>query len=222
MENWNENQRTVHDGVLNNSTWPEDWRLAISPVTIQTARAFAAWTHRQLVPPADAEFVIGVQSHCAALVGVVFIDRPASWRDDGCTAEITCLSTDGTPHACTALLDAAWSTARAEGYQRLIINACLEVCDTSPRAARFRPARRLPAWQDQGDPYAGDGTAGVLREIRTASDLWETDVTTDRLSLYDEDIAHRSYAGRDHSAGVEVPAAAITDTRLPRHGGLGR
>ncbi|MFC5814150.1 XF1762 family protein [Nonomuraea harbinensis] len=93
----------------------------IAPVTIQTARAFAAWTHPHLAPPADAEFVIGVHSGRGALVGVVFIDRPGRWAlDDGRTAEITCLSTDGTPNACSALLGAAWRAIRSKGCRRLM------------------------------------------------------------------------------------------------------
>ncbi len=116
MEHWDDIQNTIHN--LNRS---EDRRLVITPVTFQTAWAFTARTHPALAPPADAEFVIGAQSGRGALVGVVFVDRPGRWAlDDGHTAEITCLSTDGTPNACSALLGAAWRAIRSKGYRRLI------------------------------------------------------------------------------------------------------
>jgi len=114
MEHWND----IHNTSLNNS---RNWRLVISAVTSQTARAFAAWAHPHIALPADAEFVIGAQSDRGALVGVVLVDRPGRWAlDDGRTAEITCLVTDGTPNACPALLSAAWRAIRSKGYRRLI------------------------------------------------------------------------------------------------------
>ncbi|WP_049556521.1 XF1762 family protein [Nonomuraea sp. SBT364] len=139
MENCNEIQKTVHDGSLNN---PER-RLAISPVTIQTARAFVAWTHRYLAPPAEAEFVIGVQSGRGALVGVVFVDQ----SHDDRTAEITCLSTDGTPNACSALHGAAWRASRSRGYQRLIACTLADEPGTSFSAAGYQRVTSYGLWQ---------------------------------------------------------------------------
>ncbi|MFI1092113.1 XF1762 family protein [Streptomyces sp. NPDC020917] len=40
--------------------------------------------------------------------------------DTGWTAEVTRLATDGTPNACGCLYGAAWRTARAAGYERII------------------------------------------------------------------------------------------------------
>ncbi|MGI5490403.1 hypothetical protein [Microtetraspora malaysiensis] len=46
----------------------------------------------------------------------MFVDRLASRVfDDGGTAEIVCLSTDGTPKACSTLLGAVCRSARATG-----------------------------------------------------------------------------------------------------------
>ncbi|MCA2178429.1 hypothetical protein LDL08_19765 [Nonomuraea glycinis] len=139
----------------------------ISPITIGTARAFTAWTHRHLAPPVDAEFVIGVQSAGGALVGVAFVDRPICRAfDDGHTAEVTCLSTDGTPNACSALLGAAWRLSRAKGYRRLIAHTRTDEPGTSLRAAGFRrvahPAAR---WDKAGRADRGAGLSRILWEI---------------------------------------------------------
>jgi hypothetical protein len=167
MENWNEIQNTVHDAELNNPAWSKDWRLVISPVTIRTARAFTAWTHRHLAPPVDAEFVIGVQSAGGALVGVAFVDRPICRTfDDDYTAEITCLSTDGTPNACSALLGAAWRLSRAEGYRRLIAHTRTDESGTSLRAAGFRRvAYPAAGWGKASRADRGAGLGRVLWEI---------------------------------------------------------
>lgn len=167
MENSNEIQKTVHDGKLNNPARSEDRRLVISPVTIRTARAFTAWTHRHLAPPVDAEFAIGVQSAGGTLVGVAFVDRPVCWVfDDDRTAEVTCLSTDGTPNACSALLGAAWRLSRAEGYRRLIAHTRTDESGTSLRAAGFhRVADPAAGWDRASRADRRAGLGRVLWEI---------------------------------------------------------
>lgn len=49
------------------------------------------------------------------------VGRPVSRnRDDGITAEVTRLCTNGTQNACSMLYAAAWRTAKAMGYKRII------------------------------------------------------------------------------------------------------
>ncbi len=169
MENWNEIQENAYGGWLNNPERRKNPRLVISPVTIRTARAFVAWTHRYLAPPAAAEFITSVQTGTGTLVGVVFVDRPTEWVfDDGGTAEVVCLATDGMPNACSALLGAAWRAARAEGYRRLIAYTRIDEPGASLRAAGFRLVPRPLTWQDRSrSPQGSDGVARVLWEIRT-------------------------------------------------------
>ncbi|MDX3106905.1 XF1762 family protein [Nonomuraea angiospora] len=114
-------------------------RLTIVPVALRTARAFIAWSHRDLLPPRGAKFAIGVSTENGTLVGVVTAGRPAAHIfNDGLTIEITRLATDGTPNACSALLGAAWRAAKAMGYRRLITYARADEPGTSFRAAGFR------------------------------------------------------------------------------------
>lgn len=54
------------------------------------------------------------------LVGVVIVGRPVSRiRDDGMTAEVTRLCTDGTPNACSFLYGKAARAAFALGFDRI-------------------------------------------------------------------------------------------------------
>ncbi|MDF5757608.1 XF1762 family protein [Spongiactinospora sp. TRM90649] len=152
MENWNGTSATT--GGLTTSTRRH---LAITPVRLRTARAFVTWTHRYLAPPADAEIILGVQAG-TSLAGVVFVGALACWRhDDGHTAEIVCLSTDGTPNACSALLGAARRAARTKGYRRLIV--------------RTRPGESGASLRAAGShPMPGRAVDGALWEIRTVGD----------------------------------------------------
>jgi hypothetical protein len=126
MENLNELRTNIDSCRLTNSIRSENQRLLVSPIPVQTARAFTAWTHRNLVAPIDAEFVFGARNDRATLVGVVFAGPPRSWiGDDGATAEILCMSTDGTPNADRVLLGAVWWAAQAKGYQRMAVSALL-------------------------------------------------------------------------------------------------
>ncbi|WP_197048778.1 XF1762 family protein [Streptosporangium roseum] len=144
----------------------------ISPVTIRTARAFVAWAHRRLGPPPGAKFAVAVQTTDGTLVGVVLVGRPVARAfDDGRTAEVTQLATDGTPNACSALLGAAWRGARAMGYCRLITYTRADEPGTSLCAAGYRRvADRAPrdGWDTPSRPRAfrgADNLARVLWEI---------------------------------------------------------
>nr|WP_199565773.1 XF1762 family protein [Spongiactinospora rosea] len=130
-----------------------------------------AWQHRHLGPPPGAKFAIGVAT-TEALVGVVMVGRPVARAfDDGLTAEVTRLATDGTPNACSALLGAAWRTARAMGYRRLITYTRAGEPGTSLHAAGLRrvadrPPR--PGWNPPARPRTagcGDGVQRTLWEI---------------------------------------------------------
>jgi hypothetical protein len=57
---------------------------------------------------------------------------------DGYTAEVTRLATDGTRNACSALYGAAWRAARAIGYRRMISYTLPEEGGASLRGAGWR------------------------------------------------------------------------------------
>lgn len=67
---------------------------------------------------------------------MVIVGRPVSRHlDDGWTAEVTRLCTDGSRNACSLLYAAAWRACRAMGYQRLITYILDSEPGTSLRAA---------------------------------------------------------------------------------------
>ncbi|MCG5215467.1 XF1762 family protein [Streptosporangium sp. KLBMP 9127] len=150
--------------------------MVIAPITLRTARAFVAWSHRYLLSPQGGNYAIGVNTTDGTLVGVVIADRPIIRAfDDGHTIEITRLSTDGTPNACSALLSAAWRAAKAMGYRRLITYALASEPGTSLRAAGLRRVAIRPTHTERDalarrrQSHGTDGVTRVLWEITRTS-----------------------------------------------------
>jgi hypothetical protein len=88
-------------------------------IGLDEANAFVSQHHRHHQPVVGHLFSIG-----AALgdniVGVAIVGRPvARVRDDGLTAEVTRLCTDGTKDACSFLYGACARAAFALGFKRI-------------------------------------------------------------------------------------------------------
>ena len=94
--------------------------LELVPIKQSEAKAFVKQYHRHHKPPVGSIFQIACANE-KGIVGVAIIGRPvARMLDNGWTAEVTRLCTDGTKNACSMLYAAAWRAARAMGYKRLI------------------------------------------------------------------------------------------------------
>lgn len=88
-------------------------------VELAEANAFVSQHHRHHIPVIGHLFSLGAQVD-NEIVGVVIVGRPVSRiRDDGETAEVTRLCTDGTKNACSFLYGAASRGAFALGYRRI-------------------------------------------------------------------------------------------------------
>lgn len=88
-------------------------------IDLSEANAFVKQHHRHHKPAVGHLFSIGAAMG-DKIVGVVIVGRPVSrHRDDGCTAEVTRLCTDGTRNACSFLYGAAARAAFALGFQRI-------------------------------------------------------------------------------------------------------
>ena len=112
--------------------------LQLQPITLAEAHAFVAAVHRHHAPSVGGKFAIGVNDG-TGVVGVGVGGRPVARHfDDGWTAEVTRLATDGTPNACSILYAAAWRAARAMGYVRLVTYTLPEEGGASLRAAGWR------------------------------------------------------------------------------------
>jgi hypothetical protein len=154
--------------------------LARTPVTLREANEFVARHHRHRPPPQGHRFCTGVGTTDGRLVGVVVVGRPvARFLDDGHTAQVSRLATDGTPNACSALLGAAWLAARALGYRRLITYTRADESGASLRAAGYRPVAHLPARSGWDCPSRARNTAPVERAPRIR---WEIGQHTPHLA----------------------------------------
>lgn len=112
--------------------------LEIVPTTIRAACSFVAQHHRHHRPPRGAILAIGAAKD-GRIVGVAMLGRPVARRlQDGWTAEVIRLATDGTRNACSLLYGAAWRAARALGYRRLVTYTLPEEGGASLRASGWR------------------------------------------------------------------------------------
>lgn len=94
-------------------------RLKHVRIGLDEANAFVAQHHRHHKPVVGHLFSLGAVAG-EKVVGVAIVGRPvARMRDDGATAEVTRLCTDGTKNACSFLYGATARAAFALGYSRI-------------------------------------------------------------------------------------------------------
>jgi hypothetical protein len=88
-------------------------------IDLAEANAFVKQHHRHHRPVVGHLFSLGA-SIGDRIVGVAIVGRPVSrFRDDGLTAEVTRLCTDGTRNACSFLYGASARAVFALGFQRI-------------------------------------------------------------------------------------------------------
>lgn len=152
-------------------------RLTVVPITFKTACEFVTRLHRHHKKPVGHKFSIGVIDESGELRGVAMVGRPvARAYDDGLTAEVNRTCTDGCPNANSALYGAAWRTAKAMGYTRLITytqdgesGASLRGAGWSvvaQRAARGSWAESSVQLREAKDPVGNGGVQRTLWESR--------------------------------------------------------
>lgn len=110
--------------------------LRVRPITLRAANAEVQRLHRHHQAVRGCLFCLSVVEQDGAIRGVAIVGRPvARMLQDGVTAEVTRVATDGTPNACSMLYGAAWRAARAIGYRRLITYTLPEEGGASLRGA---------------------------------------------------------------------------------------
>lgn len=123
-------------------------------VGLDEANAFVAAHHRHHNPVAGHLFSIGAELG-GKIVGVVIVGRPVSrMRDDGVTAEVTRLCTDGTRNACSFLYGAASRAAFALGFRRVGTYILATESGASLRASGWRMIgeTRAESWHRNSRP----------------------------------------------------------------------
>lgn len=94
--------------------------MEIKPITLRDANAFIIKYHRHHGKAQGCKFCLGVYDD-NILHGVAIVGRPVSrGLDDGMTAEVTRLCTDGTFNACSMLYSRCARASKAMGYKKII------------------------------------------------------------------------------------------------------
>lgn len=116
--------------------------IELTPIFQKEARVFIEKYHRHHKSFVGSIFQIGA-SIDGKLVGVVVVGRPVARRlQDGYTAEVTRLCTDGSRNVCSKLYSAAWKAAKAMGYKRLITYILESEPGTSLKASGWKEIGR--------------------------------------------------------------------------------
>lgn len=129
-------------------------RLSLVRVSLAEANAFVVAHHRHHQRVVGHIFSLGA-ARGDHIVGVVIVGRPvARMRDDGETAEVTRLCTDGTKNACSFLYGAAARAAFALGFRRVGTYILASEPGTSLTAAGWRKIGEVPgrSWDTPSRP----------------------------------------------------------------------
>lgn len=119
-------------------------RLQHVRIDLAEANAFVAQHHRHHKPVVGHLFSLGAVAG-DKIVGVCIVGRPvARRRDDGMTAEVTRLCTDGTKNACSFLYGAAARASFALGFTRIGTYILASEPGTSLTAAGWRLIGETP------------------------------------------------------------------------------
>lgn len=122
-------------------------KFATVRIDLAEANAFVAEHHRHHKPVVGHLFSLGAAisdgvvdgERSSLIVGVAIVGRPvARMRDDGITAEVTRLCTDGTKDACSFLYGASARAAFALGFKRIGTYILASEPGTSLTAAGWR------------------------------------------------------------------------------------
>jgi len=114
-------------------------KLFLTPITQREAFAFIREHHRHHAAPRGSIIQVAVSDDDYRVRGVAVVGRPVARRlQDGWTAEVVRVATDGAPNACSMLYGACWKAVRALGYRRLITYTLPEEGGASLRGAGWR------------------------------------------------------------------------------------
>ena len=110
--------------------------IELRPITRDAAFDFIRANHRHHDVPVGGLWWQSVHDDAGRLVGVAITGRPvARPLDDGLTAEVTRLCTDGTSNACSMLYSAARRVAIDKGFRRGLTYILASESGASLRAA---------------------------------------------------------------------------------------
>lgn len=133
--------------------------MTVAPLTLKCANDFVIQNHRHHGKVQGCKFCIGAVDEKGKLRGVAITGRPVSrYLDNGTTAEITRLCTDGFKNACSFLYAACARIAKEMGYTKIITYILITENGASLKAA---------GWSEQG--VCGGGNWNVKSRPRNNS-----------------------------------------------------
>ncbi|MCZ7375310.1 MULTISPECIES: XF1762 family protein [unclassified Micromonospora] len=150
-------------------------RPRVRPISYRQACAYISGHHQQRERPQGHTFSLGLTNQAGHLIGVAMVGRPdVRHHDDGLTAEVTRLATDGPRNAHSVLLAAAWRVARRMGYRRMITYTRTDRPAAGLRAAGWKVVTETP-------PAHGRNRLSRHRAPRSTGDATRThwQVTTE-------------------------------------------
>ena len=113
-------------------------KLELAPLDQETAFDFIRQYHRHHEPPPGDILRVGIVLD-GELVGAATWGRcVARELNDGFTAEITRVCSDGTPNVCSMLYGACVRMALAAGYRKVVSYVLASETGASAKAAGFR------------------------------------------------------------------------------------
>lgn len=94
--------------------------MTIVPISLKQANTYVLTYHRHHKAVVGHKFSIGLTNGTPDLLGCAIVGRPvARMLDDGFTAEVTRLCTNGQENACSMLYSACRRIAKEMGYKRI-------------------------------------------------------------------------------------------------------
>ena len=133
--------------------------MTVVPLTLKCANDFVIQNNRDDGKVKGFKYSIGAVDEKAELRGVAITGRPVSrYLDNGTTAEITRLCTDGFKNACSFLYAACARIAKEMGYTKIITYILITENGASLKAA---------GWSEQG--VCGGGNWNVKSRPRNNS-----------------------------------------------------
>lgn len=133
--------------------------MTVVPLTLKCANDFVIQNHRHHGKVQGCKFCIGAVDEKGKLRGVAITGRPVSrYLDNGTTAEITRLCTDGFKNACSFLYAACARIAKEMGYTKIITYILITENGASLKAA---------GWSERG--VCGGGNWNVKSRPRNNS-----------------------------------------------------
>lgn len=141
--------------------------MRLIPVTMRFCNEFILARHRHSGKVRGCKFCVGAADGDGSIRGVAVTGRPVSRHlDDGLTAEVTRLCTDGFPNACSFLYGACARIAKEMGYEKILTYTLAAENGASLRASGWicvEGQRGGGNWNVPGRPRADSPNTGPKR-----------------------------------------------------------